>query len=271
MAEEKTSFVLYSDLIHTVEKMPSDKAGDLFKHILRYVNDLNPETDCLITNLTFEPIKQSLKRDLKKFEAAKIDKSFKARIGNLKRWSLDLYEQYSKGTLTLEEAENIAKHRRATTSDKNNPQVSLDDSVATKNIAEIAVSDSVTVSVSDSVSVILLEKETKESMLKKRKLAFASTLEPFVETYGKEMLNDFYKYWTEPNKTQTKFKQELEKTWSLDRRLESWASRDKNFQKNTNNQNNEPTIIGRQTESTVNHNYNTFLQAGRAVFGVNEE
>ena len=68
MAENKKSFVLYADLIHTVNKMPSDKAGDLFKHILSYVNDKNPTTDDLIIELTFEPIKQQLKRDLKRYE-----------------------------------------------------------------------------------------------------------------------------------------------------------------------------------------------------------
>ena len=68
MAENKKSFLLYCDLIHTVTKMPIDKAGELFIHILKYVNDENPVTEDLITNLTFEPIKQSLKRDLEKWE-----------------------------------------------------------------------------------------------------------------------------------------------------------------------------------------------------------
>ena len=67
-----------------------------------------------------------------------------------------------------------------------------------------------------------------------RKLKFASTLKPFVEIYGKQMLNEFYAYWTEPNKSNTKFKQELEKTWSLDRRLETWAKNDRNFKKSGN-------------------------------------
>jgi len=62
-----------------------------------------------------------------------------------------------------------------------------------------------------------------------RKLKFSSTLEPFLETYGKVFLNEFYKYWTEPNQSKTKFRQELEKTWDLERRLETWAKNDKNF------------------------------------------
>ena len=68
MAKNKESFILYCDLIHTVKKMPKDKVAELFIHILEYVNDLNPQTDDLILNLVFEPIKQQLKRDLKKWE-----------------------------------------------------------------------------------------------------------------------------------------------------------------------------------------------------------
>lgn len=84
MAENKKSFVLYCDLIHTVSKMPSDKAGDLFKHILLYVNDKNPVTDDLIVQLTFEPVKQQLKRDLLKYEGVKEIKSNSGRIGGIK-------------------------------------------------------------------------------------------------------------------------------------------------------------------------------------------
>lgn len=68
MAEGKKGFVLYADLIHQLEKMPNEKAGELFKTILRYVNDLNPQVDDLMVDLVFEGIKQQLKRDLVKYE-----------------------------------------------------------------------------------------------------------------------------------------------------------------------------------------------------------
>lgn len=53
MAEEKTSFILYADLLHTVKKMPDDKAGVLLKTILEYVNDLNPKVEDLLVDLVF--------------------------------------------------------------------------------------------------------------------------------------------------------------------------------------------------------------------------
>ena len=73
-------------------------------------------------------------------------------------------------------------------------------------------------------------KEIKES-IDSRKLKFAFTLEPFLTTYGRDFLNEFFKYWTEPNKSKTKFRQELEKTWDLELRLGTWAKNDKNFNK----------------------------------------
>jgi hypothetical protein len=68
MAQEKKSFLLYVDLIHTIEKLNDEQTGRLFKHILRYVNDQNPEPQDQFTEVVFEPIKQSLKRDLVKYE-----------------------------------------------------------------------------------------------------------------------------------------------------------------------------------------------------------
>ena len=51
MAENKKSVVLYCDIIHTVEKLDNETAGKLFKHYLRYVNDLNPTTDDTIVSI----------------------------------------------------------------------------------------------------------------------------------------------------------------------------------------------------------------------------
>jgi hypothetical protein len=69
MAEGKSSFLLYRDLKFTLDNLSDEKAGQLFKHILDYVNDLNPNTEDIVIKVAFEPIKQSLKRDLKKWES----------------------------------------------------------------------------------------------------------------------------------------------------------------------------------------------------------
>ena len=68
MADNKKSFLLYTDVHHTVKKLSDEQAGKLFKHILSYVNDENPELSDFILEIAFEPIKQNLKRDLKRYE-----------------------------------------------------------------------------------------------------------------------------------------------------------------------------------------------------------
>lgn len=68
MAANKKSFILYCDQKGLWDKLTDDQAGKLIKHIISYVNDENPTAPDFITELAFEPIKQSLKRDLQKWE-----------------------------------------------------------------------------------------------------------------------------------------------------------------------------------------------------------
>tara|TARA_R110000868_G_scaffold95987_2_gene264055 strand:+ start:13937 stop:14608 length:672 start_codon:yes stop_codon:yes gene_type:complete len=86
----------------------------------------------------------------------------------------------------------------------------------------------VSVSVNDSVNVNDI---IKTNNIEERKLKFADNLKIFNITYDRNLLLEFYKYWTEPNKSNTKFRMELEKTWDLTRRLENWAKNDKSFTK----------------------------------------
>jgi len=68
MAENKKSFISYCEWQETFEELSDEDAGALIKHIFRYVNDENPSTDNVLVKLCFIPIKQTLKRDLKKYE-----------------------------------------------------------------------------------------------------------------------------------------------------------------------------------------------------------
>lgn len=91
MAKDKKSFLLYVDLIHTIEKLTDEQAGKLFKHVLRYVNDQHPESD-QFTEVVFEPIKQTLKRDLEKYEGIRQRNSENAK----KRWNATECERIPK-------------------------------------------------------------------------------------------------------------------------------------------------------------------------------
>jgi hypothetical protein len=75
MAEGKKSFVLYADLLQTIEHLTSEEKGILFNHLLEYVNDKNPVMEDRLILTAWKPIEMQLKRDLKKFENVKEKRS----------------------------------------------------------------------------------------------------------------------------------------------------------------------------------------------------
>lgn len=77
-------------------------------------------------------------------------------------------------------------------------------------------------------------REDKKEKIKKRKSFkefteqdFKEELKLHSEKYSKEMLKDFFIYWTEPNE-KGKMKFQLQKTWSTAGRLSTWSRNDFN-------------------------------------------
>lgn len=188
MAEGKKSFILYVDLIHTISKLPDDKAGQLFKHLLKYVNDEKPETDDLLLQIAFEPIKQQLKRDLREWDAFREKQRENGKLGG-------------------------RPHKTETQNNPNNPSLILETQKSLNANANATVNVNV----------------KKTYNIEERKLLFADTLKPFIDTVSRVILKNFYNYWTEPNHTNTKMRFELERTWGLSRRISTWVKRDKTF------------------------------------------
>jgi hypothetical protein len=197
MAENKKSFILYSDLLKSIEHLTNEEKGILFNHLLLYVNDQNPILEDRLILTAWKPIELQLKRDLIKFEEVRGKRSDAGKESARLR-ALKSVEQNTTNSTNVKSVQ----HRSTNSTDSVNDNAN----------------------VTDTANVI-------KNNIEERKLKFADTLKPFLQTYGKDLLNDFFKYWTEPNKSNTKFKQELEKTWSLERRLETWSNNDKNFNK----------------------------------------
>ena len=81
---------------------------------------------------------------------------------------------------------------------------------------------------SDKVFAHLMDQYNKkknrlQDNLEERREKFSKSLDDYIDGYDTEMLEDFMEYWTEPNKSGTKMRFELEKTWSLSRRLKTWS------------------------------------------------
>lgn len=128
MAEDKKGFLLYADLAVVVSGLTDKEAGLLFKHILCYVNDLDPKCDNRIVNLAFAPIKQQLKRDLAKFEKIKQRRTELGKLGGLKSGEA----RRSKTNQLLQETkqnEPIASNGEANKADSVNENDNVSDSV----------------------------------------------------------------------------------------------------------------------------------------------
>ena len=137
MAIGKKSFILYTDLILKIEHLTTDEKGQLFEHLLAYVNDLNPVLENRVLIGVWKPIELQLKRDLKKFEDTKKERSVSGQLGNLKRYYPDLYSNVKSDKITIERALAIAKNRKNSHSDTN-----------------LAVNDNVNVNVSTKVDKV---------------------------------------------------------------------------------------------------------------------
>ena len=71
------------------------------------------------------------------------------------------------------------------------------------------------------------DKDAAKAATLSRKDSFYQSLVPFVGKYPKEIIRAFFDYWSELNKSGTKMRYELEKTWELPRRLATWANRER--------------------------------------------
>ena len=75
------------------------------------------------------------------------------------------------------------------------------------------------------------ESAIKTEDLEFRKNEFKKNLEPFLEIYGKDLLNDFFRYWTEHNPNGKKMRFEMEKVFDISKRLKTWSNNEKKFKK----------------------------------------
>ena len=134
MAENKKSFVLYSDSQGLVNQLPDEVAGRLLKHIYAYVNDENPISDELLLNIAFEPIKMQLKRDLVKWEKTLEGRSKAGKASaEAKRLAKEL-EQKSTNPTNVEKQQQSSTNLTDSVNDNVSVNVTVNESVISKDI-----------------------------------------------------------------------------------------------------------------------------------------
>lgn len=89
-----------------------------------------------------------------------------------------------------------------------------------------------------------------QKTIEERKKDFAESLKPYLEEYGKDMLNDFYRYWTEMNNGGKKMRFEMEKVFQIASRLVTWSNNNKYHFKKANN-----LPVGMNLQNSKNKDY----------------
>ena len=132
MAENKKSFIAYSDWDGMFQALPDEVSGKLIKHIFSYVNDRNPTSDDYIINALFEQVKSTLKRDLKKWEEQKEQRS----LAGKKSAELRLTKSNERSNSLNENERNSTVSVNVSVNDNDNDNASDINKRAHKHFAE---------------------------------------------------------------------------------------------------------------------------------------
>ena len=178
----KKSFIIYTDFINQMQLLSDEEAGIVFKAILQY-------------NLTGEKPHSDNRI---------VDVVLTGLITQIDH-NTQKYEQIREKRSEAGKKGNEKRWHQTTpsTSEKNN------DNSETKE---------------EPISSQQHDKKCPdhEKRIEKNKEKFIDTINPYANKYDREMLNDFFRYWTELNPSHTKMRFEMQKTWETGKRLATW-------------------------------------------------
>ena len=130
MAENKKSFLFYVDWGEIFDELTDEEAGKLIKHMCDYVRDKNPEAPDRMTKAMFIQIKNTLKRDLDKWQLKSRKNSENAKM----RWN----KKNANASERIKRNANHADRVSDTVSDTDNVNVNVNVNV-NDNVKETKV------------------------------------------------------------------------------------------------------------------------------------
>lgn len=190
----RDSFVFYRSFYDAIKDLPRDVQGEIYTAIMEY-SLYGKETENLkpIARSVFILMKPQIDVNNKRFENGK-------KGGRPK----------SEGQSNNNQEETKEKPSNNQNETKSKPNVNDN------------VNDN-----KDDNSNELSKKDAAKAATLKRKEEFKISLSPYVEKYGKEMIRAFFNYWSELNKSETRMRYEMQKTWEVGLRLATWAKNEK--------------------------------------------
>ena len=196
----RDSFVFYRSFYDAIKDLPREVQGEIYTAIMEY-SLYGKETENLkpIAHSVFTLMKPQIDVNNKRFENGK--KGGRPKSGN-------------EPDGNQEETKEKPSNNQSETKSKPNVNDNVNANVnANEN--------------KDNTPNGVSKKDAAKAATLKRKDEFGKTLVPYMEKYGKEMIRAFFDYWGELNKSETKMRYEMQKTWEVNLRLATWAKNEK--------------------------------------------
>lgn len=212
----RNSFVFYKDWWEVLQELPKEQRLESYEAICNYAfGGITPD-DAIIKAVT-GLMRSAIDRDNKKFE----DRCEKNRKNILKRWGKENTTEYG-GIRPNTTVKNVI---RLDTKHTENDNENYNDNENKERTTKVVPKKELSLPRTKSA----LQKKQQDML--KRKSEFKDELSHFLDRYSADMLNDFFSYWTEPNKSHTKMLFETKQTWDTARRLSRWEKNNSKYGK----------------------------------------
>ena len=259
---ENQSFIIHESTIRMSSLLSDEELGRLIRQFYLYAGqgEVPAEESNLAVAIIFNEWRLQFEYDKQQYTSVCQKRSEAGRKGLAKRWQKaeapadDLCIDNDNDN-TLAEEDNQAPSATAednaaplaTTDDAAAPlavaedntalHANADDNTATSDIANDSNAMQAIAKIADNdidydtnKKEISPSGETKKKVslassptLEKRKSDFYQSMVPFASLYDRDMLNDFYQYWTELDKRRRHMRFEMQKTWETGKRLTTWS------------------------------------------------
>lgn len=211
----KDSFIFYKEWRDAIADLPNDVRLEIYEAIIEYGTSGKLPVLKPIANVAFNFIKAGIDRNIEKY-----NDTLNRRKEAGKKGGLAKANNAKQDIANIAKAKN-AKHNVANVANANN---------AKQDVANVAVNDNDNVNDNenkDNTPDGVSKKDAAKAATLKRREEFKKSLYSFVGKYGERMIEAFFSYWGELNKSETKMRFEMQKTWEVGLRLATWAKNEK--------------------------------------------
>lgn len=221
----KRSFIFNIDWRDVLMDYPAEVRYEVYDAIIEYaasgkLTELKP-----LAKMAFSFIKKEMDYNNERYNDIVAKRSEAGKKGMASRYSL----QKDDGELTKLTSDNKTNKSYQTVTNVTSDNKTNYNEYDNDNDKEIVSTDVETVKKGTDVP----KEDAATAATLSRKEKFGKSLIPYVEKYGKDMVRDFFDYWTEMNQSKSKMRFEQQPTWETSKRLATWAKRDKNYADNT--------------------------------------